>query len=325
MLILGIETSCDETAASIVENGRKILGEAVSSSLKLHKPYGGIIPEIASRRQLEFIVPALNESLKKANKKLKDIDLISVASEPGLMGSLLVGLTFSRVLSFALDKPLFEVDHTRAHLFANFLNPQKPKFPFIGLVVSGGHTSLYIVQSASNFKLLGRTIDDAAGEAFDKTAKILNLGYPGGPVIDKISAKGNPKKIKFSCGKLKNFFDFSFSGIKTAVLYFVQDKWDKKRVSLFDIASSFQEAVVNELVNKSMLACKKNKINSLVVGGGVSANSRLREELLKQAKANKIKVYLPAKQLCLDNASMVAALGYNLFKEKKYAHNFRNN
>lgn len=318
MLILAIETSCDETAASVVKDGKTILGEAVSSSLNLHRPYGGIIPEIASRAQLELILPAVNQALKKAKTKLADIDLISVASNPGLKGSLLVGLTFARVLSFALNKPLIEVDHTRAHLFANFLNAQKPKFPFIGLVVSGGHTSLYVVKSAWDFKLLGQTQDDAAGEAFDKVAKILNLGYPGGPLIDKISPKGNPKKIKFSCGNLNNSFNFSFSGIKTAVLYFVRDKWDKKRIRLADIASSFQWAVVKALIEKSILACKKTKINSLVVGGGVSANSLLREELLKEAKAQGIKVYFPPQPLCLDNASMVAALGFKLFKEGKY-------
>lgn len=315
MLILGIETSCDETAASVVKNGWEILSEVVSSSLNLHKPYGGIIPEIASRAQIELILPVVEQALKKARIRLKNVDLICVVSHPGLKGSLLVGLTFARTLSLALKKPLVEVDHTRAHLFANFLARKKPRFPFIGLVVSGGHTSLYLIKSVSDFKLLGQTSDDAAGEAFDKVAKILGLGYPGGPIIDRIAKGGNPNKIKFKCMSSDNSFNFSFSGIKTAVLYFVRGKWNKRRVKLADIASSFQQAVISALVNKSIAACKKMKIKSLVIGGGVSANSYLRERLCKEARLEKIKFYCPPKHLCLDNASMVAALGYKLYKE----------
>jgi N6-L-threonylcarbamoyladenine synthase len=317
MLILGIETSCDETAASVVKDGVSILSQVVSSSLKQHKPFGGIIPEIASRAQIELILPVVKQAIKKAKIKLNDIDLICVASEPGLKGSLLVGTTFSRVLSLVLRKPLIEVDHTKAHLFANFLSKEKPGFPFIGLVVSGGHTNLYLVKSAQDFRLLGQTRDDAAGEAFDKVAKILKLGYPGGPLIDRIAKNGNARRIKFSCGKLNNSFNFSFSGVKTAVLYFVRDRWDRKRITLADIASSFQEAVAKVLVYKSLLACQENRIKSLVIGGGVSANSRLRELLLKQAQPERIKVHIPEKGLCLDNASMVAALGFKLYKRGK--------
>ncbi len=317
MLILGIESSCDETAASVVKDGEVILSEVVSSSLKMHKPYGGIIPEIASRAQLELILPVVQQAFKKAKIKLNKIDLISVVSYPGLKGSLLVGLAFARMLSLALKKPLIEVDHTKAHLFANFLSPEKPRFPFVGLVVSGGHTSLYFVKSAADFKLLGQTVDDAAGEAFDKVAKILNLGYPGGPIIDRISGKGNPDKIRFACSGLNNSFNFSFSGIKTAVLYFVRDKWDRDRFKLSDIASSFQKSVVDTLVEKSLKACKKMKSRSLVIGGGVSANSCLRQKLSQQAKNIGIKVYFPPKHLCLDNASMVAALGFKLYKEER--------
>ncbi|MDP2938997.1 MAG: tRNA (adenosine(37)-N6)-threonylcarbamoyltransferase complex transferase subunit TsaD [Candidatus Omnitrophota bacterium] len=316
MLILGIETSCDETAASVVKNGKIILSQIVSSSLNLHKPYGGIIPEIASRKQVELILPVVKQAIKKAKIKLNDIDLISVTSHPGLKGSLLVGLTLARILAFALNKALIEVDHTKAHLFANFLSHTKPKFPFIGLVISGGHTNLYLVKSTLDFKLLGCTLDDAVGEAFDKVARILKLGYPGGPAIDKLAKKGNPTKIKFSAGKEKENFNFSFSGIKTAVLYYVRDKWDKKRVKLSDIASSFQEAAVKSLIHKSLLACDENKVKSLVIGGGVAANSRLREILLKESKQRKIKVYFPAPVLCLDNASMVAALGFELYRMK---------
>ncbi len=309
MLVLGIETSCDETAAAVVKDGKTILSSVVASSLKLHQPYGGIIPEIASRQQIELILPVVEQAIKKAKINLKDIDLISVASCPGLKGSLLVGTTFARVMSLALKIPLVEVDHTHAHLFANFLSPKKPSFPFVGLVVSGGHTSLYVVKSAADFKLLGKTSDDAAGEAFDKVAKILNLGYPGGPIIDNLAKKGNPRKIKFSCAAGNNSFNFSFSGIKTAVLYFVRDKWNKNRVSVADIASSFQESVVNVLSTKTIAACQKNRIRELSVGGGVSANSGLRETLSKRAREQRINVYFPPKELCLDNAAMVAALG----------------
>lgn len=314
MNVLGIETSCDETSAALVRNGSTVLSNIISSSIKFHKKYGGVIPEIASRLQLETITQVTDECIKESGIARKDVDLISVTSGPGLLGSLLVGISFARALSFGLGLPLIGVNHIYAHIYANFLNHKSLSMPFIGLIISGGHTSLFLVDDFDKIKLLGQTQDDACGEAFDKAAKILRLGYPGGPVIEKISCKGNPEKIKFNCSDTKNPLNFSFSGIKTAVLYKVQG--DKPQIiSHPDIAASFQDAVIDTLINKSLLACKMKKINKLVVGGGVAANNRLREKLFEKAKRGNIKVYFPEKILCTDNAAMVAGLGYQLFKK----------
>ncbi len=331
MNVLGIETSCDETSAALVRNGNTVLSNIVSSSIKFHKKYGGVIPEIASRLQLETITQVTDACIKESGIARKDIDLISVTSGPGLLGSLLVGISFAKALSFGLGLPLIGVNHIHAHIYANFLNHKSLTLPFIGLIISGGHTSLFLVEDFDKIKLLGQTQDDASGEAFDKTAKILGLEYPGGPVIEKISRKGNPEKIKFNCSDTKNPLDFSFSGIKTAVLYYVKksivhspQSIDKIKYYgpstmghrlISDIAASFQEAVVDTLINKSLLACKIKKINKLVVGGGVAANNRLRDKLFEKAKRGNIKVYFPEKILCMDNAAMVAGLGYQLFKK----------
>lgn len=315
MIVLGIETSCDETSASIVKDGRKILSNVIASSLSLHKKFGGIVPEIASRAHLESINFVVKEALTKAKKELKDIDLVAVTSDPGLIGSLLVGVSFARALSFALRKPIVEVDHVKAHLYASFLEKDIPRFPFVGMVISGGHTNLYRVNNFRSFKLLGTTLDDAAGEAFDKVAKILNLGFPGGPIIDKISTKVKDFRIRFNYSQLPGTFNFSFSGLKTAVLYYVNKNRNRKDFSARDIAASFQEAVVDNLVAKSIFACKKLCIKNLVLGGGVVANSRLRTKLSREAGGQGIKVYFPQKFLCLDNAAMVAGLGYRVFKK----------
>jgi N6-L-threonylcarbamoyladenine synthase len=310
MLVLGIETSCDETAAAVVKDGRKVLSNIVASSIKLHQKYGGIIPEIASRSHIESIGFVVKEALIKSRKSLEDIESVAVTANPGLIGSLLVGISFARALSFALDRPLKEIDHVKAHLYANFLNGEVPRFPAVGLVVSGGHSNIYYFKNLKTSSLLGWTADDAAGEAFDKVAKILNLGYPGGPIIDKLAREGNAKKVRFNCAAFADSLNFSFSGVKTSVLYYVRDRWDKKRVKLVDICASFQEAVVNALVEKSLRACKLKKVKSLMVGGGVAANSRLREALCCEAEKQKVRVYFPAKEFCLDNAAMVAAAAY---------------
>jgi len=314
MLVLGIETSCDETAAAVVKDGRKILSSVVSSSLSEHKKYQGIIPEIASRAHVEVINYVIKEAIKKARLKLKDIDALAVTGRPGLIGSLLVGISFAKTLSFSLKKPLVEVDHITAHLYAAFLNGRVPKCPFVGLVVSGGHSNIYYVPRIGDFRVLGITQDDAVGEAFDKVAKILDLGYPGGPLIDRLAKRGTAHKVRFSCADLPNSFDFSFSGIKTSVLYYVKSKWDRRYVRICDIAASFQEEVVNILVKKSVAACKAKRVKTLVVGGGVAANSRLRYKLNHEAEEESIEVYFPAINLCLDNAAMVAGLGYRLRK-----------
>jgi N6-L-threonylcarbamoyladenine synthase len=330
MYVLGIETSCDETSAAVIRAPGEILSNEISSSLALHKKYGGVIPEIASRMQLELICGVVDYALKKAKVRRKDIDLISVTSGPGLMGSLVVGISFAKALSLALDIPLLGVNHLDSHIFANFLisrtNQGRKKksntiprlvksLPFVALVVSGGHTSLMYLRDVGEIEIIGSTLDDACGEAFDKVAKILGLGYPGGPLIERLARKGNPNRLKFNCSNTERPLDFSFSGIKTAVLYAVKAKLlalnEKK-----DIAASFQEAVCDTLIRKSLLACKLKKADRLFIGGGVVANNRLRERFYAQMLREKIKVNFPAPGLCTDNAAMVAGLGYWLFKKR---------
>ncbi len=319
MIVLGIETSCDETAAAIVKDAKTVCSNVVSSSLNFHKKYGGIVPEIAFRKQLETITQVVDCALNSARIGLKDIDLISVTEGPGLLGSLLVGVSFAKALSYSRDIPLVGVNHLYSHIYAGFLNIKLDSFPFIALVVSGGHTSLYYVRSLNKISLLGSTQDDACGEAFDKVAKILKLGYPGGPVIEKLARNGNPRKIKFACSNTRGPLNFSFSGIKTAVLYHVQKNFKGAQVTDYksqvaDICASFQECALNTLVDKSLLACLIKKVKTLVVGGGVAANLILREKLNLSAAGKKIKVIFPTKEFCMDNAAMVAGLGCWLYK-----------
>ncbi|MFA5145105.1 MAG: tRNA (adenosine(37)-N6)-threonylcarbamoyltransferase complex transferase subunit TsaD [Candidatus Omnitrophota bacterium] len=314
MNVLGIETSCDETSVSVVENGRKVLSNKVSSSLAFHKKYGGVVPEIASRMQLETITEVAEAAVKESGVTLKGIGMVSVTSGPGLLGSLLTGISFAKSVSLSLGVPLLGVNHVYSHIYANFLNRQAIMFPFVALVVSGGHTSLFCVKDFDKMETLGEARDDACGEAFDKVAKILGLGYPGGPIIEKLAKEGDSNKIKFRCSGTEGELDFSFSGIKTAVLYLTKGRQlslaDKK-----DIAASFQKAVVDALIRKSLLACKIKKVNKIVVGGGVAANNKLRETLREAAKDAGRECYFPSKELCMDNAAMVAGLGYQLFKK----------
>lgn len=317
MNILGIETSCDETAAAVVSSGVQVRSNIIATSLKDHQAFGGIIPEIASRRQIEFIPWVVGEALAKANASLKDIDAIAVTKSPGLLGSLLVGLSFARALSRATGKPLIEVDHIKAHLYACFLRLGEHSFcplkslPAVGLVVSGGHTSLYYFKDFKNFSVLGSTRDDAAGEAFDKVARILDLGYPGGPVIDRLAKEGVNTEITFPQALLKGSYDFSFSGVKTAVLYYKQRHSQESDFSKSKIAYAFQDSVVRVLVAKSLEACRRRKVKTLVVGGGVAANSALRQQLQAEALKAGVSVYFPPMALCLDNAAMIAGLGFH--------------
>jgi N6-L-threonylcarbamoyladenine synthase len=317
MNVLGIETSCDETAAAVVKDGRVILSNVVVSSLKEHAAYGGIIPEIASRRQMECLAAVVAQALEQAGISLDAVEAVAVTRSPGLIGSLLVGLSFARALGYQRQKPVVEVDHVKAHICANFLRRPDaegwtaPRLPAIGLVVSGGHTQLYLFKNFQEIKLLGQTRDDAAGEAFDKVARILGLGYPGGPVIDQLAAAGKNTDLVFKAGALPGSLDFSFSGIKTSVLYHqrkhaVLNRQDKAR-----IAFSFQEGVIASLVEKSRLACKRNKISTLLVGGGVAANSELRRQLGGLAQTEGWDVRYPPMDLCVDNAAMIAGLGYH--------------
>lgn len=311
MNILGIETSCDETAAAVVRDGTKILSNVVASSLKEHQRYGGVIPEVASRRQLEYIQPVVADALEKAGLSLEDLDAIAVTKEPGLIGSLLVGISFARALSAALDKPLVEVDHLKAHVYANFLAQAQPRLPAVGMVVSGGHTDLYSVRDIRTFRLVGKTRDDAAGEAFDKVARVLGLGYPGGPVIDRLAKSAPETTVSFKYAALEGTLDFSFSGVKTAVLYHRRKYGNSGHYPVAEVARAFQKSVVDILVIKALQACRKLNVRTLLVGGGVAANSALRRHLREEAREKGVKVYFPATALCVDNAAMVAGLGFH--------------
>ena len=321
MVTLGIETSCDETAVAVLKNGKKVLANVVASSLREHKPYGGVVPEIASRAHVETILPCLETALKKAKISLADIDLIAVTQGPGLMGSLLVGVSAAKALSYALQKPMVGVDHVIAHIYSAFLSEKNISFPLLGLIVSGGHTLTVRMDGPSRVKIIGRTLDDAAGEAFDKVAKILDLEYPGGPEIDRISRGQDPNQFRFTRPFLSGDSpDFSFSGIKTAVLYEVEKLKKKKAFNSKvnrAICAGFQEAVCDSLVAKSLAAARKETLKTLVVGGGVSANSRLRRKLADAARRERVRVVFPDGRFCQDNAAMIAALGEALHREGK--------
>lgn len=305
MLILGIETSCDETAVAIVENGKKIRANVVSSQLKIHRPFGGVVPELASRAHLSFLPLALELALEESNLSLTDIDAIAVTCGPGLIGCLAVGVSLAKSLSYVLDLPLIGVNHLEGHLHSYLLTGSlKP--PFVGLVASGGHTSLVLVKDYGDYSLLGETLDDAAGEAYDKVARMLELGYPGGALIERLARRGNPESIEFPRA-ISGSLDFSFSGLKTAVLYYIRQHGIANAP---DIAAGFQSAVVDTLVKKSLLALKKTGVKKIVLGGGVSANSVLRRALREAGKKEGVEVYIPPKKLSTDNAAMIAAIGY---------------
>ncbi|MEE8359317.1 MAG: tRNA (adenosine(37)-N6)-threonylcarbamoyltransferase complex transferase subunit TsaD [Candidatus Omnitrophota bacterium] len=319
MYTLGIETSCDETSVSITD-GRKILSNVVTSSVHLHSEFGGVVPEIASRFHLEYITPIIRESLKEAGLSLDRIELIAVTKEPGLIGSLLVGISMARALSFSLSIPLIEVNHIIAHIYANLMHYDGLDFPLMGLIVSGGHTLIIWMDDIDKWKVIGQTQDDAAGEAYDKVAKILGLGYPGGPIIEKRAALGNKFKIRFPRSKIKRgVFDYSFSGIKTAVLYYIQKRGGAKLPDemINAICAGFQDAVCDMLIEKVMLAARKNRADKIVVGGGVSANMALRDRISAESKKWGIDIYFPPMKLCLDNAAMVGGLGEALYRKRQ--------
>jgi len=329
MLILSIETSCDETSAAVVKDGSEIFSNIISSQVEFHKKYGGIVPEIASRKHIEVINPIIQEALDNAKVTFKDLDAVAVTHGPGLIGSLIVGLSAAKSIAYALNIPLIGINHLEAHIYANFLNrkPQtanckttenlkNPKFPFICLVVSGGHTMLVVVEGHGKYKVIGRTRDDAAGEAFDKVARFLKIGYPGGPIIDKMAKEGNPTAINFTRPMLNDGFDFSFSGIKTAVVTHVKRNRDFQS-QVPDLVASFQQAIVDVLVTKTIRAAKKYKCKSIALAGGVSANSCLRKGIKEKGKEEGITVIIPPLILCTDNAAMVGARAYYLLKEGK--------
>ncbi len=316
--ILGLESSCDETAASVLEDGRVILSHVVASQADLHRRYGGVFPEVASRQHLRTFYPVAEQALKEAHVTLKDIDAIAVTRGPGLPGSLVVGVNFAKGLALATGLPLIGVHHLEAHIYATWIHfegarpPKPPEFPLVVLIVSGGHTELIWMSGHFRYRRLGGTRDDAAGEAFDKVARLLGLGYPGGPAIEKAARQGDPTAFAFPRARLPGTWDFSFSGLKTAVLRTVQT-WQKTRsqpLPVADLAASFQEAVVDILVEKTVAAALEYGAQGIVLTGGVSANQRLRERLKEAAP---MPVYVPPRPLCTDNASMVAAAGHYRF------------
>lgn len=312
MNILGIETSCDETAAAVVKDGTAILASVVSSQIEVHHRYGGVVPELASRKHIEAIVPVVDEAIEKARISLDDIDAVAATRGPGLVGALLVGFSFAKSMAYALDIPWVGVNHLEGHINSVFLEDNPPSFPFVALLVSGGHTSIYYVSDHITLDLMGQTRDDAAGEAFDKVAKVLGLGYPGGGVIDRISKQADPTRIKFPRSYLdKDSFDFSFSGIKTAVNRYAVDHRDQLDGLIPDIVAGFQEAVVDVLIRKVTRAAGAKGCNRIALVGGVAANSRLRQKLKSAANRRGMSVYIPSIELCGDNAAMIAAAGYH--------------
>ncbi len=312
VLILAIESSCDETAASVVKNGREVLSNIISSQIDLHTIYGGVVPEIASRKHIEKINQVIEEALKEANCSLDDITAIAVTYGPGLVGALLVGVSAAKAISFAANKPLIGVHHIEGHISANFIENRQLEPPFACLVVSGGHTHLVAVKDYGEYEILGYTRDDAAGEAFDKVARAIGLGYPGGPKIDKISKEGNPEAIKFPRAKVAgSSYDFSFSGLKSAVLNYLNSCEMKNiAVNKADVAASFQRAVIDVLVEHSLQAIKEYGYEKFAIAGGVASNSSLRAAFKTACELHKIALYQPSPIFCTDNAAMIGVAGY---------------
>ena len=315
MLVLGIETSCDETAAAVVRDGRIVLSNVVLSQDHIHRAYGGVVPELASRSHLESIDSVVERALSGSGHPLEEMDLVGVTYSPGLAGSLLVGVSYAKSLAFVKRKPLVKINHLEAHLYAPALGGGAIDFPAIGLVVSGGHSSLFYCGEMGEYKFFGETRDDAAGEAFDKVAKMLGLGYPGGPAVDAESKEGDPASIPFPRAMMrKGDYDFSFSGLKTAVLYHVnRHKEPLTRRQVADICASFQAAVVDVLVSKSLAAAEEMGAVTVIVGGGVACNGRLREKMIAESARSGVAVRFPEPGLCTDNAAMVAGLACHVY------------
>jgi len=311
MKVLAIETSCDETAAAVVRDGREVLSSVVSSQVDIHSRYGGVVPEIASRKHVESIVPVILQALENARLELGDVDGIAVTRGPGLVGSLLVGLSVAKAVAFTNRKPMVGVNHLEGHVAAVFLSDRTPAFPFVALVVSGGHTMVYLARDFQDFVLLGQTRDDAAGEAFDKAAKLLDIGYPGGVVIDRLAKSGNPRALNFPRA-MRDSLDFSFSGVKTALLTYIRKRERPiEEGEIPDIVASYQEAIVDVLVDKTLRAAESKGMTRVAVVGGVAANSRLRHRFMEEAQRRSVEVFIPPPILCTDNAAMIAVVGHH--------------
>lgn len=316
ILILGIESSCDETAASVVKNGRTVLSNVISSQIIVHRKYGGVVPEIASRKHIEHILPVIEAALEESRTSLADIDGVAVTYGPGLVGALLVGLSAAKTLAWAADKPLLGVNHLEGHVFANFINDPQLKPPFLALVVSGGHTALLEVTDYNQFRLLGQTRDDAAGEAFDKIARVMGRPYPGGPEIEKLALQGNPEAIAFPRALLPEApFTFSFSGMKSAVINYLHSAAQRgEEINKEDVAASFQAAVIEVLVRKTIRALQVTGLKTVVLAGGVSANKELQRQLAAAAEHMGAHLVHPTPILCTDNAAMIACRGYYMYE-----------
>lgn len=312
VLILAIESSCDETAASVVKNGREVLSNVINSQIAIHTEYGGVVPEIASRKHIENINPVIRMALKEANVTLDDITAIGVTYGPGLVGALLVGVAEAKAIAYATNKPLVGVHHIEGHISANYIENKELEPPFIALVVSGGHTHLVKVEDYGRYEIIGKTRDDAAGEAFDKVARAVGLGYPGGPKIDKLAKEGNPEAITFPRAHVDDApYDFSFSGIKSAVLNYINSAEMKgEEINKADLVASFQKAVVDALVTRAIALVKESKMDKLAIAGGVASNSSLREAVKTQCEKNNIKFYSPSPVYCTDNAAMIGSAAY---------------
>lgn len=319
IIVLGIETSCDETSAAIVKNGREIFSNVISSQISLHQKYGGVVPEIASRKHVELIMPVINQALEEANMSVKDIDAIGVTYGPGLVGALIVGISAAKAMAFAMDKPLIGVHHIEGHIAANYLDHLNLEPPFVCLVASGGHSHIVHVSDYNSFEVLGQTRDDAAGEAFDKIARALGLGYPGGPAIDKVAQTGNPLAINFPRVSFeKGNYDFSFSGLKTAVLNYLNILEQKgEKCCVENVCASFQQAVVDVLVKNTIAVAKLHNIKKVALAGGVAANSSLRKLLSIKAQEAGLELYYPRPILCTDNAAMIACAAFYEFSKGK--------
>ncbi|RAL20462.1 tRNA (adenosine(37)-N6)-threonylcarbamoyltransferase complex transferase subunit TsaD [Lujinxingia litoralis] len=324
MLVMTIESSCDETSVALIEDGKRILANAVASQIPIHRRYGGVVPELASRNHIRDIHQVLNEALDTAGLTLQDVEGIGVTAGPGLVGSLLVGIETARALAFALDKPCVGLNHLEGHLTAVLLEGdrvQNPTFPYLGLIVSGGHTDLYVVRGLGDYELLGRTRDDAAGEAFDKVAKMLGQPYPGGVAIDRLASTGNPKALDFPrpMWTRKNL-DFSFSGLKTAVAQHLDAHGIPEGQALSDLCASFQEAIVDVLLMKALTACKAHNLTRLVLSGGVACNSRLRTRAAQDCNAQNVELFVAPPTLCTDNAAMLGPIAEHYLRQEGSTH-----
>jgi N6-L-threonylcarbamoyladenine synthase len=310
--VLGIETSCDETGVAVVEDGSKVLSNVLSSQHEIHGRFGGVVPELASRAHVERLNPLLDVALAEAGIRWSEVDAVAVTRGPGLVGALLVGLATAKAIALALDAPLIAVNHLEGHVYANFLEHGPPEPPYVALIVSGGHTLLVYMPEEQRYEVLGQTLDDAAGEAFDKVARFLGLGFPGGPELDRLARDGDPEAVRFPRAMAESGdYDFSLSGLKTAVVRHVRkEEREGKKTPVPDIAASFQEAVVDVQVQKTMAAAEEKGVTSVLLGGGVVANSRLRERMAKEAEKRGLRLLFPSAELCTDNGAMIASVGY---------------